>query len=86
MADAPPALPLFFREIVPLDPVRLAARPWSDRAYERLRGLLGRINVLGRGSDRSPGAFGLDLDLLEDPEGLLDAVARYRLVDERGRD
>jgi hypothetical protein len=72
-------------EIVPLDPARLEERPWSDRAYDRFQAFTRRLNPLRRGSARAPGAFSLDLDLLEDGEGLLDAIARYRLVDERGR-
>jgi hypothetical protein len=71
-------------EVVPTDPGRLEDRPWSDRAYDRLHGLTRRLNSVRRRAARAPGAFGLDLDLLEDPEGLLDAIARYCLVDERG--
>lgn len=69
-------------EVVPLDPSRLAARPWPDRAYDAIRSLSGRLPFARR--RRGIGAFGLDLDLIADPEGLLDAIARYRLVDETG--
>ncbi|HJW21142.1 MAG TPA: hypothetical protein VJ506_01805, partial [Candidatus Limnocylindrales bacterium] len=68
-------------EIVPLDPTRLDARPWSERMLDRVRAFLGRWTPFVR-RRRRPGAFGLDLDLVADPEGLLDAIARYRLVDE----
>jgi hypothetical protein len=69
-------------EVVPLDPARLEARHWSERALDRVRAALARWTPFVRRRVR-PGAFGLDLDLVADPEGLLDAIARYRLVDER---
>jgi hypothetical protein len=68
-------------EIVPLDPARLADRPWPDRAYDGFRAITGRLTPFGR-RRRAAGAFAIDLDLLQDPEGLLDTIARYRLVDE----
>ena len=68
-------------EIVPLDATRLAGRPWPDRAYDAVRAAVARLPLARR--RRGPGAFGLDLDLVAEPEGLLDAIARYRLVDER---
>jgi hypothetical protein len=68
-------------EIVPLDPTRLAERPWPDRAHDRFRAFTARLVPFGS-RPRPAGAFALDLDLVEDPEGLLDAIARYRLVDE----
>jgi hypothetical protein len=69
-------------ELVPLDPTRLAQRPWSDRAHDRFLAISKRLIPLGAHRRRSPGAFALDLDLLVDPEGLLEAIARYRIVDE----
>lgn len=69
-------------EIVPRDPAALRARPWSDRAFDRYRGILRRLKPFG---DRAPrqAAFGLDLDLLDSPaDEVLDAIARYTLVEE----
>lgn len=68
-------------EIVPRDPRRLAARPRPDRAYDAIRTLGRRAWPFGRQRARTA-AFGLDLDLVEDPEALLDAIAAYRVVDE----
>jgi hypothetical protein len=68
-------------EIVPRDPRRLAARPRSDRAYDAIRTIGRRVWPFGR-QMFGRAAFGLDLDLVEDPETLLDAIAAYRVVDE----
>jgi uncharacterized membrane protein SirB2 len=68
-------------EIYPLDPTRLRDRLWSDRAYDRFRAVTGRLAPFGR-RRRAVGAFAIDLDVLQDPEQLLDAIAHYRVVDE----
>ena len=69
-------------EIVPRDPGRLAARPWAARSRDTF---LGRIRRLKPWGDRTPkpGAFALDLDLLDaDPEAVIDLIARHRVVEE----
>jgi hypothetical protein len=66
-------------EIAPRDRRLLAGRPWPDRALDGLRSVSGRA-LPGR-RRRGVGAFALDLDLLEDPEGLLDEIACHCLVD-----
>ncbi len=69
-------------EIVPRAASRLESRPRAARALDAFREWR-RRRMFWRVYSPEPGAFALDLDLLDaDPNEIIDLIARYRVVDE----